>query len=444
MEISPTFFLLVLILVEARVLLAAGPDFSCPANSSLSRCETYIAYLAKAPEYLDLGNISDLFGVSRLSIVQANNLASENEKLLPDQLVLVPITCGCSGDSYFANVSYEIKSGDSYYLVSASTFENLTNWHVMEEMNPQLNPNLLQIETRVTVPLYCKCPTNYHVEQGIKYLITYVWESGDEVWTVASKFGAELSDIMEENNQQTFDSLVGNPILVPVSKLSALSQPIRSKPKRNEPNDKIKRIILIVCAVGGSSFILSLVGLLVYVYRSGGRKDTRTLEPDKLHTTSMDHSIPYMMSLGCKGSCSMETTDSIRFRDFRRDEKVIPEHSKIVQDKLLPSVSDYLSKPIVYETQEIMEATFNFDQTFRVGGSVYRAMIDGKILAVKKIKDRIMDELKILQRLNHANLVKLMGVSSDPEGDRFLLYEYAENGSLDKWLYRKNSSALTA
>ena len=63
-------------------------------------------------------------------------------------------------------------------------------------------------------------------------------------------------------------------------------------------------------------------------------------------------------------------------------------------------------------------------------GSVYRAKINGRVLAVKKTKDDVTEELKILQKVSHANLVKLMGMSSgfDREGNRFLVYEFAENG----------------
>ena len=72
---------------------------------------------------------------------------------------------------------------------------------------------------------------------------------------------------------------------------------------------------------------------------------------------------------------------------------------------------------------------------------MYRATIDGKLLTVKKTKDDITEELKILQKVNHANLVKLMGVSANSDGNCFLVYEYAENGSLDKWLHPKCSSS---
>ncbi|CAN1190998.1 Serine/threonine receptor-like kinase NFP [Linum perenne] len=89
-----------------------------------------------------------------------------------------------------------------------------------------------------------------------------------------------------------------------------------------------------------------------------------------------------------------------------------------------------------------MEATMDLDSYYKIQGSVYRVSIDGKVMAVKKIKGvEATEEIQILQKVNHANLVKLMGVSCDAEGSYFLVYEYAENGSLDKWLFCKSASS---
>lgn len=41
---------------------------------------------------------------------------------------------------------------------------------------------------------------------------------------------------------------------------------------------------------------------------------------------------------------------------------------KSIQSKLLAGVSGYLSKPIMYETKTIMEATMNFSEQCKIGG----------------------------------------------------------------------------
>ena len=140
---------------------------------------------------------------------------------------------------------------------------------------------------------------------------------------------------------------------------------------------------------------------------------------------------------------SLETSELIQMKEQSKSDNFEPK-SKTAQTKLLPGVSGYLSKPIMYEANTIMEATMNLNEHCRIGGSVYKATINGNILAVKKIKEDVTEELKILQKVNHANLVKLMGVSSDTEGNHFLVYEYAEKGSLDKWLHSSKSSKSLA
>lgn len=133
---------------------------------------------------------------------------------------------------------------------------------------------------------------------------------------------------------------------------------------------------------------------------------------------------------------NLEFADIIKMKKSSIDEKF---EVKII-DKLLPGVSGYLDKPIIYDEKVIMEATKNLSDRYRIGGSVYKAMINGQVYAVKKFHD-VTEELKILQRVNHANLVKLIGISTDNVGNCFLVYEYAENDSLGKWLFLKSPSS---
>ncbi|BBH07869.1 hypothetical protein Prudu_019919 [Prunus dulcis] len=135
---SQPFYILLLFFFTTQILAQPAPSnsstsFSCSVDAPPS-CDTYVSYLAQ-PQFLSLGNISHLFGVSSLSITKASNLVSEQIRLIAGQLLLVPITCGCTGNSYFSNITYEIKKGDNYYLVSINSFENLTNWHAVLDMN---------------------------------------------------------------------------------------------------------------------------------------------------------------------------------------------------------------------------------------------------------------------------------------------------------------------
>ncbi|ONH96720.1 hypothetical protein PRUPE_7G147400 [Prunus persica] len=105
------------------------------------------------------------------------------------------------------------------------------------------------------------------------------------------------------------------------------------------------------------------------------------------------------------------------------------------QDKLLSGISQYVGKAIMYDKEMIMEATNDLDELCKIGDSMYKATMYGEVLAIKRTNIDVKEKLSILQKVNHVNLVNLMGISYDADGDRFLVYENAENGSLENWLF---------
>lgn len=308
--------------------------------------------------------------------------------------------------------------GDNYYLVSVYSFENLTNWPLVQDMNPRLKPNKLKIGTKVIFPLYCGCPSKSHLENGIKHLITYVWQPSDDIFGVSTKFNASEVDIITENNYRNFTAAVGFPVLIPVSRLPALSQPLYHSQSHHRNQLKHRWFLIAVISSACALLILFLATFLVYTLGLYEKKKNLNREDS-----------------------SLEITDLIQMKKSTKSETF---ELQTKQDKLLPGISDYLGKPILYEFETVMEATMNFNDQYKIGGSVYRAMINGNFLAVKKVKENVTEELKILQKVNHGNLVKLMGISLDRDGYWFFVYEYAENGSLDKWLNPTSSTSTSS
>lgn len=91
-----------------------------------------------------------------------------------------------------------------------------------------------------------------------------------------------------------------------------------------------------------------------------------------------------------------------------------------------------------------MKATMNLDEHCRIGSSIYQGNIYGKDLAVKQTKGDIKEELNILQKVNHVNLVSLLGTLCESDGSRFLVYDYAENGSLEKGLHHNSAASSSS
>lgn len=102
--------------------------------------------------------------------------------------------------------------------------------------------------------------------------------------------------------------------------------------------------------------------------------------------------------------------------------------------------------PFRYSYDELKAATADFSVKLGEGGfgSVYEGTLtDGTKMAVKCIdglghaKDSFSVEVKIIGSIHHVNLVKLIGFCTKMS-ERFLVYEYMDNGSLDRWIFSDN------
>ncbi|XP_020412535.1 U-box domain-containing protein 32 [Prunus persica] len=102
----------------------------------------------------------------------------------------------------------------------------------------------------------------------------------------------------------------------------------------------------------------------------------------------------------------------------------------------------------VFSFMEINEATHNFDPSWKIGegryGSVYKGILRHMHVAIKmlpsygsKTQLDFQDEVEILSRVRHPNLVTLIG--NCPES-RSLVYEYLRNGCLEDRLACKGNT----
>ncbi|XP_038883787.1 serine/threonine receptor-like kinase NFP [Benincasa hispida] len=402
-----TSFHLQFTLILCFVAIHGGAEITDSSSCSIdspSSCDTYVSYFAKSPQFLDLLSISKLFGVSALKIAKASNLESEKAPLFDGQLLFVPVTCNCSGNGnnsfFFANITYKINKGDTFYLVSTSFFENLCDSEMVVKMNPSLYPNNLPVGVEAIFPLFCKCPSKKNLKQGIQHFVTYIWQPTDEVSGVRSIFNVSKDVVLEDMKGLNLTNFVaGKPVFIPVSKLPLLSQ---SPPQRK----KIKHLVVVIGAAALALSLLlgaSLMAYICFIYKK--------------------------KKLPMWGN-------SIKMKMKQNAELLLSP----------PVVSNYLGRPILYDYKVIMDATMSFNEGSKIGKSVYRATINGQISVIKEAKPDSKDELMILQKVNHINLVKLVGFSSDDKENFYLVYEFAENGSLDKWLYspsEASSSHLT-
>ncbi|KAK7274259.1 hypothetical protein RIF29_15342 [Crotalaria pallida] len=106
----------------------------------------------------------------------------------------------------------------------------------------------------------------------------------------------------------------------------------------------------------------------------------------------------------------------------------------------------YFGIPL-FSYKELEEATSRFDHNKQIGdggfGTVYYGKLqDGREVAVKRLYEhnyrrveQFMNEVQILTRLRHRNLVSLYGCTSKQSRELLLVYEYISNGTVASHLH---------
>ncbi|GMI75449.1 Leaf rust 10 disease-resistance locus receptor-like protein kinase-like 1.2 [Hibiscus trionum] len=101
----------------------------------------------------------------------------------------------------------------------------------------------------------------------------------------------------------------------------------------------------------------------------------------------------------------------------------------------------------LFTYKELEQATNNFDSNKELGdggfGTVYHGKLrDGRAVAVKRLYEnnykrveQFMNEVSILTRLRHRNLVSLYGCTSRHSRELLLVYEYVPNGTVADHLH---------
>ncbi|KAL8120275.1 cold-responsive protein kinase 1-like [Apium graveolens] len=113
-----------------------------------------------------------------------------------------------------------------------------------------------------------------------------------------------------------------------------------------------------------------------------------------------------------------------------------------------------LQGPTIYSYSDLKSATKNFSEEHKVGeggfGDIYKGIIEnGTIVAVKKLdvttskeKTDFESEVRLISNVHHRNIIRLLGCGGKGPV-QLLVYEYMENGSLDKFLYGNKRGTLT-
>ncbi|CAO2830324.1 unnamed protein product [Amaranthus hypochondriacus] len=410
--------------------------FSC--NGVNRTCQSFLIYRTQPP-YNTISAIASLLSANASQMSAFNSNISETMALATNTEVIVPVTCSCSGKFYQYNTTHVVKRSENYNLLSNDTYEGLTTCNAIRTQ--KISPNVVDIfpgET-LTIPLRCACPTRTQVDLGIKYLMSFVVQENNHFSDIAvkfAKFGADIGQTMEANEKSEQDSVIYpfTTVLVTLKSLPNGSvmeyppyvAPSPSSPPSLPPADEPEP----PSSDGGSSkkwvyFGVGVVAGGVFVMIAGA----------------------ILLFLFLKRSLRKKSDPIVSSKSFEAQEKALPLESKTETMTETESMEflDNISKIAslkVYSFKDLQTATDDFSSVNWIKGSVYKGNLNGDEVAIKKMDGDASKEISVLNKINHFNLISLLGVCFE-NGVWYFVYEYAGNGPLSEWIYQENPSNQT-
>ncbi|GMN57547.1 hypothetical protein TIFTF001_026631 [Ficus carica] len=414
--------------------------FHCTATneknaSLLSHCETF-AILRTNSFFSSLTNFTSYLGITRRKVAEANGFSTDTEFLPKDQPLLIPIQCNCdSGGLFRARLAKTAVKGESFSGI-AESLEGLTSCKAIKDKNPGVSPWNLGDKVGLVIPIPCACPSSEVVQSRL--FLTYPVSQGDTISNLAVKFNTTREAIISANNGSVLgavrhgqESLTPfTSLLVPVSSKPILGSLVRPRkpnlgfPEKGIPvisphkkKSKMRRIGLYIALSGilvGVSIAVAAAFLVIQMKKKQNLCKGGDLELQQLNL-------------------SVRTTS---------DNKVSFEGSH--QDTLNAQVSTTTPRKALVETytvQELSKATEDFSSSNHIEGSVYHGRLNGKNLAIKRIRSDVVPKIEFGLFNDaihlHPNIIRLSGTCLTEEGghDSFLVFEFAKNGSLKDWLH---------
>ncbi|KAL3525763.1 hypothetical protein ACH5RR_014135 [Cinchona calisaya] len=381
-----------------------SPAFLYSCNGEKHSCQAFLIFRSQSV-YNSATTISNLTSSSPAELARVNNIPV-SEVLPQSKEVIVPVNCSCSGQYYQANTSYLIQSDyDTYYTIANTTYQGLATCDALEKENPydalHIGPGM-----NLRVPLRCACPTKNQTRNGIKFLLTYLVTWDDSIHDLSRRFNVTARSIADANGFIGEDPELSpfTTILIPLpteplsSQTKVYSPPVTpylSTPtQRHKESDK-RTYTFVGIAIGSS---LGVVSCILFLLFSG----------------------------------------SIRGKILEASNRIKNgKNMKNLPANILDRIADFDQELKIYKFEELEEATGSFSARKKLSDSVYHGVLRGKLVAIKKMSKDVKKEVKILQKINHFNLISLYGLCQH-DGVYYLAYEFMENGSLKEWLKQKS------
>ncbi|RVW68704.1 G-type lectin S-receptor-like serine/threonine-protein kinase [Vitis vinifera] len=270
----------------------------------------------------------------------------------------------------------------------------------------------------------CVRRTRLNCQNGDGFLKYQKWRSGCVLW-----FG-NLIDIREynENGQDLY-------VRMAASELDNW----QCYAEEYESSDQKKLVKIIVIPIGLAGLILLVIFVILHVLKRKRLKKKAPLGEGMVNWDGEDAGNSILTIL-CLNNFHLLSYFAVTMGHN-------PE-----RDHTNESEKEDLELPL-FDFDTIAEATDNFSRSNKLGqggfGPVYKGMLrGGQEIAVKRLSknsrqglDEFKNEVLCIAKLQHRNLVKLLGYCIQYE-EKMLIYEYMPNKSLNSFIFDQTQSML--
>ncbi|XP_024973383.1 lysM domain receptor-like kinase 3 isoform X2 [Cynara cardunculus var. scolymus] len=370
--------------------------------------------------------------------------------------VFVRKNCSCAASpvsKYLTSTTYTVReNGGSLYSMVVDAYGGLG--YLSNFSRPA------RVGSVVSLQLFCGCSNGLW-----NYLLSYVMKEGDSIGLLASRFGVSMDSIETVNGINNSDNVtIGALYYIPLNSVPGEPYPVKNDTPLapapapaplfvadvavNQSNHKSHvPLRWIIASLGvGLTLIIAVIGFFVYSRSSICYDDvegSRTKDPK-------DGKVPHKFHiLRTTSFCCGSRRFCCKSDDWRETTGESSDRHMNIPKVIGTDVFD-IEKPVVFQYEEIFSATDCFSESNLLGhgmyGAVYYGLLRDQEVAIKRMTEtktkEFIAEMKVLCKVHHTNLVELIGYAATDD-ELFLIYEYAQKGSLKSHLHDPQNKGHT-
>ncbi|XP_050380918.1 lysM domain receptor-like kinase 3 [Argentina anserina] len=436
---APLAILAYLLLVQLSS--AADPTRPMNCTDTTRLCTSFLAFKPQPSQTLAV--IQSMFDV----LPEDVTVEGENGR----GYVFIKKNCSCASgvNEYLTNTTFTVRSSGGYVSdVVNEAYGGLT-----------FLPNstrTVRNGTVVWLRLLCGCSSGLW-----NYLMSYVMREGDSIEALASRFGVSMDSIEKVNGIVDPDNVTVSALYyIPLNSVPGEPYPLETispAPAPTPPIDDLSAnhvnheahfpYLWIVGSMGLVLVVIVVVGIVLYICL---RSSHCCGEAQRGHSKDRDGQIRFHILRKpsfCCGSGRLTCRKSADWKQTNGDSG----NQQITIPKALGSHVLDMEKPVVFTYEEMFSSTDGFSDSRLLGngtyGSVYYGLLHEQEVAIKRMTvtktKEFLAEVKVLCRVHHSNLVELIGYAATDD-ELFLIYEYAQKGSLKSHLHDPQNKGQTS